>query len=108
MRFSLLRVSRQYPLHYPPDVVLATLDQQMQMVRHKAVGIQVKWQLVLLGVQQLEEFVVIFTRMKNVLAIVASRDHMIKPALDLDPGFSRHIGSTIGTMIKSSKNRTIA
>lgn len=54
MRFSLLRVARQDPLHYPPDVVLATLDQQMQMVRHKAVGIQVKWQLVLLGVQQLE------------------------------------------------------
>jgi RHS repeat-associated protein len=62
---------------------------------------------VLLGDQKLEKLVVVLARVENVLAVPA-RDHMIKPALDLDPGFSWHKRSNHGIIIRLGENRNIA
>ena len=50
----------------------------------------------------------VLTRMENVLPAVPARDHVIKPALDLDPGFPRHTSFDAGIIIRTGKNRNIA
>ena len=62
----------------------------------------------LLGDQQLDELVMVLARVENVLAAVPARDHMVKPALDLDPGFSWHRLSTRGIIPGTAENRNIA
>jgi hypothetical protein len=63
---------------------------------------------VLLCDQKLEKLVVVLARVENVLTAVPARDHMVKPALDLDPGFSWHRLSTRGIIPGTAENRNIA
>ena len=55
----------------------------------------------LLGDQQLDELVMVLARVENVLAAVPARDHMVKPALDLDSSFSWHRRLNPGIIIRT-------
>ena len=87
----ILCVARQHPMHDPPDIVSPPLDQQMNVIGHQAVGVQIEWQLCLLIGQQCEKLLPVLRRMKNVSPLNPSRYHMIKRALDLYPRFSSHL-----------------
>ncbi len=85
-------------MHDPPHIIRPPLDQQMNVIGHQAVGLKIKGKLLLLPGEQLNELPIVLRRMKDVPPIHPSRRHIIKPALDPDPRFPRHLlDDTIST-----------
>jgi hypothetical protein len=86
----ILSVARQNAVHDPANIVGHSLDQQMNMIRHQTIGVEKEWQLAFLRRQERNKFVMILGGVENILAIDATRDQMIKAALNLKPLLSRH------------------
>src|SRR5205823_5700596 len=85
-----LTVSRQKAMHYLPDVVRPPLDQQVDMIGHQAIRIQVKRQFLLLHRQLRNEFPMVLHRMKNIPAINPTCYNVIQTTLDLKSRFPGH------------------
>ena len=77
-------------MHYPPNIIRSALDQQMNVVRHQAIGVEVERQFVLLIADQREKLHKIPRIVEDVLPIDTTGDQMIKPALNFQPWSSRH------------------
>ena len=87
----ILAIARKQPVHYPSDIIRPAFDQQMNVIGHQTERIKVKRETLFLCFQQSYESLKVLNRMKNVPAVVAPRDYMIKSALDLKPRFPSHV-----------------
>jgi len=83
MTYSLVRavivlaVSGEQSMHYPAYGIFSALDQQMNMIWHQAVCVQVERQLCFPRAQQQQQLPVVIVRIKDPLAIIAASDEMI-------------------------------
>jgi hypothetical protein len=84
----ILAVGCQQPLHDSADGVLLSLDQQMNVIGHEAVGVEVEREPGFLMSELNEESVVIIVGTEDELAVIAASDDVIEPALDLDSRFA--------------------
>jgi len=64
-------------MHYPAYGIFSALDQQMNMIWHQAVCVQVERQLCFPRAQQQQQLPVVIVRIKDPLAIIAASDEMI-------------------------------
>jgi hypothetical protein len=87
----ILAIPGQQPVHDPAYWVLLALDQQVNMVRHQTVSIEIERKPSFLRFHQPEQLRIILVRTKDVLPIVATSDYVIEPALDLDSRLARHV-----------------
>jgi hypothetical protein len=87
----ILAIPGQQPVHDPAYWVLLALDQQVNMVRHETVSIEIERKPSFLRFHQPEQLRIILVRTKDVLPIVATSDYVIEPALDLDSRLARHV-----------------
>ena len=77
-------------MHYPADVVRPPLDQQENVICHKAICIQVKRKPLLLRPKQRDELPVVLLTMKNIPPVNATSNNVIKTTLDLKSWFPGH------------------
>ena len=77
-------------MHDPAYWILLALDQQVNVVRHETVGIEIERKPRLLRLQQSEHLRIILVRTEDGLPIVAASDYVGEPALDFDSRFARH------------------
>jgi len=87
----ILAIPVQQPVHDAANWVLLALDQQVNMVRHETVSIEIERKPSFLRFQQSEQLRIILVRTKDVLPIVAASDYVIEPALDLDSRLACHV-----------------
>lgn len=85
-----LAVAGQHPVHDPPHRLRLPLDQQMNVVGHQAVRVDVEPKLPFPGAEQGQELVMIVGGVEDVLAVVPANDQMVKPAFDFEPRSSCH------------------
>ena len=86
----ILTIPAQQPVHDPAYWILLALDQQVNVVKHEAVGIEIERKPRLLRFQQSEHLRIILVRTEDALPIVAASDYLVEPALDFDSSFARH------------------
>jgi len=84
-------VSAEDSLHYLSDRLGLAFKQQMNVVGHQTVSVEKERRADLLFEEKGEKLVSVFRRMKDLLAVVASGDQMIKPARNLNPKSPSHI-----------------
>lgn len=77
-------------MHYPADVVRPPLDQQENVICHKAICIQVKRKPLLLRPKQRDELPVVLLTMKNIPPVNATSNNVIKTTFDLKSWFPGH------------------
>lgn len=77
-------------MHDPAYWFLLSLDQQVNVVRHKTVGIEIERKPRFLRFQQSEHLGIVFVGTEDALPIVAASDYVVEAALDLDSRLSRH------------------
>lgn len=92
-------------MHYATDWIVATLSQQVNVIRHQAIRVQVERQPGLLRFEQPKQLVIILIGAEYELAIIASRDYVIQSAFDFDSRPSRH---RTGRVPPGKENRNIA
>ena len=85
-----LRVSKLYPLHDLGQRNLAGLKQQVDMVGHQHVGVELKVVSLSVMLQSLQIDAAVFVVPKDILALVASDDDMVESALKLNPWLACH------------------
>ena len=73
----ILAVTCQQTLHHPPDALDLTFDQQVNVVRHQAVGVKKEPAGRLLLCEKSEELLMIGLRVKDILPVIPPRDHMV-------------------------------
>ena len=83
-------VTSQQPMHDLSDGVCLSFDQQMKVVGHQAVGIEEERQPGLLTRQEGKKLLVVRGRIKYPAAIIATREHVIKTALDFSATLASH------------------
>jgi hypothetical protein len=66
------------------DEVILPFDEQMNVIRHQAVGIKVEREPRLLVGELQEQFAAVGIRSEDELAIVASGDDVVEPSLDFE------------------------
>ena len=71
---------------------LAGFDQEMNVVAHEHIGIQMIVIAVPVDEEELEKFIVVGGLFKDLLPLVSPRDHMIKCAFIFDARFPWHEG----------------
>ncbi len=100
-----LGVAGQKPVHYSPDVVSSPLYQQMNMIRHQTVCIKIEWHPLLLPREHCQKSLMVLRRMEDILAINASCDDVIKPALNLKPRFPGHLMNILYHYVENRQYR---
>ena len=60
------------------------------MIGHEAVGIEKEWQSILLNFKQRKKLLIVCRRIEYLSSIIATGDHMIETAFDINSRFSRH------------------
>ena len=86
----ILTVAGQDPLHCAAKSFILAFDQQVQVVRHQTIGIEVETRPLLLFGKQREKPLMVVAGMKNVPPVIATGDHMIKSTLNLDSSTPCH------------------
>jgi hypothetical protein len=100
----ILAVACQHTLHDIAYRLSLSLDQQMQVIRHQAIGIEEEAGLGLLFGQKLEELSVVICGMEDVAPVIAATHDMVKPSRDLNSRLSRH-GRELYQRSHKSQNR---
>jgi hypothetical protein len=77
-------------MHDPPHRLRPALDQEMNVVGHQAVRVDVEMKLPFPGPEQEQELVIIVGGVEDVLAVVPPYYQMVKPAFDFEPRSSCH------------------
>jgi len=88
-----LAVAGQHPLHDSRDRIVAHLDQQMKMVRHEAVSVQIEGQSGFLLLEYFEKSEIVGVGAEDLSAIIAARNDVIEAASQFDAWFPGHGGS---------------
>jgi hypothetical protein len=70
----------------------AGLDQEMDMVAHEDIGVQVIMISVPIDEEELKKFIVVGGLFEDLLALVPTRDHVVKCAFKLNAGLTGHEG----------------
>src|SRR6185503_19715689 len=78
----ILAVAGQHSLHDSAKGIVLHLDQEMDVIRHQAVGVEIEWQLGFLVLKDAGESEVVIVRAKDLAAIIATRDDVIEPSSD--------------------------
>ena len=60
------------------------------MIGHQAVSIEEEWKFTFLQCEERKKFLIVCRRVEYLSSIVATRDHMIETAFDINSPFSRH------------------
>lgn len=87
------RIGTEEPAHPVHEVGVRRLHHEMEMIRHEAIGMDLKPRFLASLGQRLEEVVAIHIIQENVLAAISTAHHMIDRARILDPDFARHPAS---------------
>ena len=69
---------------------IAGFEQEMDVVAHEHIGIQMIMIAVSIDEEELKKFIVVGGFFEDLLALVPTRDHVIKCAFKLDAGFPWH------------------
>ncbi len=91
----ILAVGSQQPMHHAADRVVPHLGQQMNMIRHQAIRINVKGQFRFLALEQAQKLEMVIGRLEYPLAIIATRDQVVKPTSYFDSRLPGHGGPRI-------------
>jgi len=81
-----LAVAGQHAMHHSADWIFAAFDQQVNVVGHQAVGVEVEGQLRLLLGKQGKQLEIVILRAEDELSIVAARNDVVEAALEFDSG----------------------
>ena len=68
----ILAVGSQQPMHHAADRVVPHLGEQMNMIRHQAIRINVKGQFRFLPLEQAQKLEMVIVRLEYPLAIIAT------------------------------------
>ena len=71
-------------MHHAADWVVPHLGEQMNMIRHQAIRINVKGQFRFLALEQAQKLEMVIVRLEYPLAIIATRDQVVKPTSYFD------------------------
>ena len=88
----ILAVAGEHSLHDSTDWVVLHLDQQVNVVGHQAIGIQIERQLQFLLLKNAGEPEIVVVRAECLSAIVPASDDVVEPSADLNARFSWHDG----------------
>jgi hypothetical protein len=80
----ILAIGGQESLHDPADGVILSFDEQMNVIGHQAVGIEVEREPRFLVGELQEQLAIVVVRSEDELAIVASSDDVVEPSLDFE------------------------
>src|SRR2546425_12510717 len=80
----ILDVGSQQSMHHSADGIVLHLGQQMNMIRHQAIRINVKGQFRFLTLEQAQKLEMVIGRVEYPLAIIATRDQVVKPTSYFD------------------------
>src|SRR5215510_5247689 len=100
-----LAVSRQEPVHNSADCVRLSLNQQVDVIDHQAVSIQVEWELAFLRRQQRKKLFIVGGRIEYPLAIVAASNNVIEATRNFSARSSSH-GTRMLEPVDPSVNAT--
>ena len=77
-----LAVGRKQTLHDPADWIVSPFDQQVNVVGHQAVSVEVKRQPVFLAGEQREKLTVVFVQPEDRPTIVTASADVVEPAFN--------------------------
>ena len=91
----ILAVGSQQPMHHAAARVVPHLGQQMNMIRHQAIRMNVKGQFRFLALEQAQKLEMVIGRLEYPLAIIPTRDQVVKPTSYFDSRLPCHGGPRI-------------
>ena len=77
-------------MHDPANAVRLSLDQQVDVIGHQAIGIKEEWKIGLLHRQQREELLIVSGRIEYLPAIIAASNNVIETTLDFNTCSAGH------------------
>ena len=93
----ILAVGSQQPMHHAAARVVPHLGQQMNMIRHQAIRMNVKGQFRFLALEQAQKLEMVIGRLEYPLAIIPTRDQVVKPTSYFDSRLPGHGGRRISS-----------
>ncbi|MFY9556861.1 MAG: hypothetical protein WAV47_19280, partial [Blastocatellia bacterium] len=85
-----LAVAGQNTLHDAANRIVLHLNQEVHVIGHQAIGVEIEGQLHFLLSENAGESEVVVVRAENLSTIITASDQVIEAPADFDPWFPRH------------------
>jgi hypothetical protein len=99
-------VARKQRLHDASRGCLVNLQQQVEMIGHQDVGVEVKWITPSHSRQRFQESLVVALLEKYLLPVLAARRDMVEQSSGVNPGMAWH-GRNLAEIINQGKSDTV-